>query len=320
MKMKGIYYLLIILFFSAQFACENKDISQKTNSVQENNSTVNGQPSVAAPENLIKAMQAVEPFFQPMGKPSADEWLATFKEHGQTFEEYINSNPTLPTTERKTIYVQPIGHFSKTQLKVIKITAEYMQAFFNLPVKILKEEHFAKTLYYKNFRINKVFHNKQIRTGYILVEVLKPQLPKDAAALIGFTNEDLYPNENFNYVFGQASFENRVGIWSLYRLQENAGFEQFLERTLKIAVHETGHMFSIAHCTKYECVMSGTNHLLETDKRPIDACPECMAKICWITKFKPEIRYENLVKLCRKYGLKNEAIKFNEKKNAVGES
>ena len=42
------------------------------------------------------------------------------------------------------------------------------------------------------------------------------------------------------------------------------------KRMLKIAVHETGHIFSIRHCTKYICVMSGANHLGETDAHPID--------------------------------------------------
>src|SRR3712207_7363776 len=43
-------------------------------------------------------------------------------------------------------------------------------------------------------------------------------------------------------------------------------FKLTLLRTLKIAAHETGHMFSVRHCTKYECVMNGSNHLGETDR------------------------------------------------------
>ena len=66
-------------------------------------------------------------------------------------------------------------------------------------------------------------------------------------------------------------------------LADNTGEQGFLKRTLKVAAHETGHMFSMRHCTKFECVMSGTNHLAETDRRPIDACPECTAKICWFS-------------------------------------
>ncbi|MCA1590457.1 MAG: hypothetical protein LC734_08730, partial [Acidobacteria bacterium] len=74
-----------------------------------------------------------------------------------------------------------------------------------------------------------------------------------------------------------------------------------------------GHMFGIRHCTKYECVMSGTNHLGETDRRPLDACPECMAKICWMTKTKPVDRYRKLADFSRKNNLKVEAAEFDQK-------
>ena len=120
-----------------------------------------------------------------------------------------------------------------------------------------------------------------------------------------------------NYVFGQASLENRVGVWSLYRLDDQAKFDTFLRRTMKIAVHETGHMFSFRHCTKYECVMSGSNHLGETDRRPIDACPECMAKICWMNKEKPLERYKRLVAFAKKYLLTEEVAEFEKKEKSV---
>ncbi|MEJ7860093.1 MAG: archaemetzincin [Pyrinomonadaceae bacterium] len=252
-----------------------------------------------------------------MSKPKPDEWLANFKEDGQTFEQYINSSPLLPTADRKILYIQPLGKFDQNQMKIIELTADYMRVFFNLPVKLLNVKTFAKPLSLKNFRIDKFSQDSQIRTGYILDEVLLPELPPDASALIAFTNEDLYPEDNFRYVFGQANLKNRVGVWSLFRLQKFADFEQFLTRTLKIAVHEIGHLFSIKHCTKYECVMSGTNHLAETYKRPIDACPECMAKICWMTGYEPQKRYEHLAEFSKKSGLKKESDEFTRKKIAV---
>ena len=76
-------------------------------------------------------------------------------------------------------------------------------------------------------------------------------------------------------------------------------------------------MFSMHHCTKYECLMSGTNSLAETDRRPIDVCPECMAKIAWLSKIEPATRYKRLAEFCRKNGLDREALEFDSKAAVV---
>ncbi len=147
-------------------------------------------------------------------------------------------------------------------------------------------------------------------------KILKPILPADAAALIAFTDVDLFPDSSMSFVFGQASMDERVGVWSLKRLVDK-NHTTFLLRVLKIATHETGHMFSFKHCTKYECVMSGTNQLAETDRRPIDACPECMAKVCWMSDVSPSERYRKLAAFCRKNNLVKEVEVFEKKLTAV---
>ena len=271
-------------------------------------------PEIAALRSDIKK---IEPFFKTMGIPGQSDWLWRFKEPGQTFDDYITSSPTLPTDERSTIYVQPIGKFNTQQSQIIKTTSEYMEAFFGLPVKLLDTRPPIAKLEEPDQRMIDYPQHRQLRSGYFLESVLPPLLPKDAAALIAFTEEDLYPDASMYFVFGQASLENRVGVWSLWRLDDQADFDTFLRRTMKIAVHETGHMFSMRHCTKYECVMSGTNHLGETDRRPIDACPECMAKICWMNKEKPLDRYKRLVAFSKKYRMSDEALDFEKKSSAV---
>jgi len=318
--MKQLCFVLIILFLMVNFACENKVIINESNEENKFQPPDVPQPPVKISDNLIKAMKAAEPFFIPMGKPTADEWLATFKEDGQTFEQYVNGNPVLPSPERTTLYIQPIGKFDKKRLKIIQVSVEYMQKFFDLPVKLMTEKRFEEPLSLKNYRTNQFTKNRQILTSFILEEILQPDLPKDAAALIAFTNEDLFPDKKTNYVFGQASLKNRVGVWSLSRLDNYANFEKFLKRTLKVAVHETGHMFSFAHCTKYECVMSGTNHLGETDRHPIDVCPECMAKICWMSDYEPKKRYENLAEFCKTHNLKKDSDEFSRKAAAVSKN
>jgi len=266
-------------------------------------------------KELREAMKKVVPFFTTMGKSGTDDWLASHNEPGQTFEEYLDSDPTRPKQERQKLYVLPLGKFTVQQQKAIDITAGYLEVFYDLPVVEMPARPFTAT--WPHIRQNRFTKTRQIKTGYILNDVLKPLLPVDGSALIAFTAEDLFPNESMNYVFGQASFDDRVGVWSLARLDDNASYDKFLLRTLKIAAHETGHMFSMRHCTKYECVMSGTNHLGETDRRPIDACPECMAKICWLSDITAVERYRKLAQFTKRSGLTAEAVEFERKAKAV---
>ena len=264
---------------------------------------------------LHAAMPKIAPFFRPMGKPRAGDWLAAFHEEGQTFDEWLQADPTLPTADRKKLYVLPLGHFSDVQLRVIAVTAGYLSAFYGLPVETLNAQPLK--VEFPNVRHSDYTNTRQVKTDFILEKVLASMLQKDAAALIAFTDQDLYPDDSMGYVFGQASFEKRVGVWSLYRLRD-ASFERFLRRTIKIAAHETGHMFSMHHCILYECLMSGTNQLNETDRRPIDACPECTAKICWLSDQKPTDRYRRLAEFCRNNGLEADARDFERKASALG--
>jgi archaemetzincin len=312
------YFLMIFLIFAV--GCARNELPPPEFSAQENQP----KPQIADERavKLIKIKEAVVPFFEPMGAPQDFDWLKSFKEPGQTFEEYLNANPTLPTAERKTIYIQPIGEFSEAQMRVLHLTAEYMKAFFNLPVKfnaVKKLENVPPSMQ----RRNRYEGQRQIKTGYFWEKLLPPLLPDEAAAFICFTNADLYPDENWNFVFGVATLQNRVGVWSLHRFgkpeKSEEDFKLFLARTLKIAMHETGHMFTMTHCTKYECLMSGTNHLGETDRRPLDVCPECMAKISWAMNYEPEKRYRNLAAFWKSQNW-NEEEQLNLKKaDAVAE-
>ena len=74
------------------------------------------------------------------------------------------------------------------------------------------------------------------------------------------------------YTYGvPANLRDRVGVWSIHRYGDpdasKSAYKLTLERALKVAVHETSHMFSLRHCTAYECVMGGSNSLDESDRR-----------------------------------------------------
>lgn len=312
-------FLLFALFFAACWSPPHETPKTETPPQAESPPPITDERAL----KLIKSKDAVAPFFKLMGAPEKFDWLATFKEPGQTFEEYFRENPTLPTAERKKIYIQPIGNFSASERKVLRLTADYMQAFYRLPVE-LKPERKLENVPRDMERKNPYDGQRQIRAHYFIVDLLPKLLPKDAAAFISFTNIDLYPDENWNFIFGQASLENRVGVWSLYRFgnpdKSEKDYKNFLARTLKIAMHETGHMFTMRHCAKYECLMSGTNHLGETDRRPLDTCPECMAKIAWAMNYEPAERYRNLAAFWEKQNWIEEKESFLKKADAFSET
>jgi archaemetzincin len=277
-------------------------------------------PAPSSPEGLRAAIEKLRPLHKVMGPPQPGDWLDTFKEPGQTFDEYLQSNPTRPEGERRVLYVQPLGHFTPAQTRVVALAADYMSRFFSLPVRVREPAPLDKVPR-RALRDSPVGGGRQIQAGYVMMEVLRPTLPADAAALIGFTSSDLFPDETMNYVFGQANLKERVGVWSLYWLgrpdADEVNFKFTLLRTLKIAAHETGHMFSIQHCTKYECVMNGTNSLNETDRGPLDACPECTAKLCWAAGADPRERYARLAEFCAQHGLTAERQFFQDSVRAL---
>jgi hypothetical protein len=80
-----------------------------------------------------------------------------------------------------------------------------------------------------------------------------------------------------------------------------------LLRGFKVLAHETGHMFSLPHCTVNECLMNGSNSLNETDRNTIHLCPVCLHKLQWNLKFEVARHYRQLEDIYRRNGYEDEA-------------
>jgi archaemetzincin len=76
---------------------------------------------------------------------------------------------------------------------------------------------------------------------------------------------------------------------------EEEDYEKLRMRAIKVAVHELGHCFGLLHCIHYDCVMNGSNHLENTDSRPVYFCPVCYRKLWFCLKFDHLERYKKLV-------------------------
>lgn len=262
------------------------------------------------PSFLTNMIERLKPLHTVISKPGISDWLTHHKEPGQTFLQYAHSSPNAPVGKRSVIYIQPIGVFTNRQHDVLVLSADFLGRYYNRSV-VVKPPMPVSAIPASARRKHPSWGMEQMLTTHILDRVLKPQLPDDAAVLLAMTTCDLWPGDGWNFVFGQASLRERVGVWSIYRngdpSKDDGEFRLCLMRTMKTAVHEIGHMFSMFHCTAWECCMCGSNNREESDRRPLWMCPECVAKVCWATQTDPAARYVRLAEFCTDNGFTAEA-------------
>jgi archaemetzincin len=250
--------------------------------------------------------------FAPIHAPRPGDWLAMHAERGQTFSGYCTVGFNRPSRTRHVIYLLPLGEFPADASPPLDELRAYAEAYFQLEVQILP----AVPLDEKKFkpRTNEYSQKRQLLSTSIL-SFLQAQLPSDAYCLLGVTMEDLYPAPSWNFVFGQASLTERVGIYSFARY-DPAFFgknrpddyrQLILKRSCNVLAHETTHMFGLNHCIFYECLVNGSNSLEEADSCPHHLCPICLRKLHFNVQFDPVTRYEELARFYRRHDWDEEA-------------
>lgn len=262
------------------------------------------------PETLRKAL-VPSTDFEPISVPGRGDWLAEHHEKGQSFDDFVKSKPNRPDKIRDKIYLQPLGEFPKGQIRLVETLREYAAAYFAVQVEILPS--LALDDSGLTGRINPFTRNRQILTGDVLA-ILKKNVPGDAFCVLAITIEDLYPEPSWNFVFGQASLRERVGVHSFarydpafYNQKRGEDYEKvLLRRSCKVLAHETGHMFGLKHCIYFKCILNGSNHLKESDSRPEHLCPVCLRKLQHSIGFDVVSRYGNLFRFYKRHSFDNE--------------
>ncbi|XP_044305458.1 archaemetzincin-2 isoform X2 [Varanus komodoensis] len=240
---------------------------------------------------LNEAFQPESALFKPITLHCDSDWISSHPEPTQDFAQFYHDPcRNIPSPQRNRIYVQPIGH---------------------------------------------------------LLNYLKKRKPKDAFCIVGITMIDLYPKDSWNFVFGQASLTEGMGIFSFARYDSDfystkyrgilkttkklhpADYSVFdgyytpditsklLLRSCKTLTHEIGHIFGLHHCQWLQCVMQGSNHLEESDRRPIDLCPICLRKLHSSLGFNLMQRYKALQRWIEEDTNETEAGLSNEARSGL---
>jgi archaemetzincin len=280
-------------------------------------------PSVQKRTEAVGSLEGLDPVlrrafsdageFEAKKMPGAFDWLATHAEPGQTYWDYCKSGVALPRDKRTKLYLLPIGLFDPELAPDLEKLKAYTAAyFFPMTVEMLPVLPDAEMK--ATSRINPGTGKKQWLTPDIL-KAMWQKLPADAYAMLAVTMTDLYPDDAWNFVFGHALAERRVGVFSFARYHPAWSGEKaddstktlVLRRSVKVLTHEMGHMFGIDHCIHFQCNMNGANHLEEADTTPLDLCPVCLRKLHRAIRFDPVKRYEKLLAFDAANDLKAEA-------------
>ncbi len=276
------------------------------------------EPRVAAIGDVSKLspelQRAFDPAadFEPPPPPGENDWLTAYPEIGQTYDAFVGSDPNKPDATRKILYLLPIGELAVDGAPPLEPLVAVVHAFYGLEVKMLPavslKEIGATT------RINDHTGKRQALAPDIL-RWMSWQVPADGYGVVGITMEDLYPDPEWNFVFGQASLTERVGVQSFARYDpaffgeaRPAGWQALvLRRATWTMVHEIGHMFGLQHCIHYRCILAGSNNQAESDRAPLHACPVCAHKLWHSLRFDPAAREEALAAALGAAGLLDEA-------------
>jgi archaemetzincin len=84
----------------------------------------------------------------------------------------------------------------------------------------------------------------------------------------------------FTHVLGEANEGGRYALASLYRLGKTAdglpaSKNQIVERLVKVAIHELGHLFNVGHCLNKHCLMHYSGNLTDLDMTSLAFCDYC---------------------------------------------
>lgn len=217
------------------------------------------------------------------------EWIFRHETPHQTLEQYHEDGPNKVYSNQCKIYIKPQD---RTLSEVfLQTCTKYAQAFFHGMKVVLFPSGEWSTLGIKTYENSYGF---QLDSSDIMEKTFY-KMPDDAYTYMNIVKDDL-SRKGFGYVIGVSNFKSRTGVFSTARydsewrkrlegyeddgeeeeridLEElyakQAQFNMLIFRSMKVLCHEICHTFCLPHCPYYECLMNGSNTIVEGRRKPM---------------------------------------------------
>ncbi|WKW46885.1 archaemetzincin [Myroides sp. JBRI-B21084] len=237
----------------------------------------------------------------------------TMKDYDKNLTDYINSNPNKVDSNRKVVYILPFGNMKPEVEKIIKEEVEYLKAFLQLEVKVLDRVSYDSIKkissiqtrmvpssdfdYYSKMKGGTPTLTEQIHASSFIEALMKNNKPKDAVAVLGITEHDIY-NPKYNYLFGLSELKDGVGLVSTFRLID---YGQETKYNIRKAVSkQIVNMFSISNVKDYKCVLNFHKSIEELYQGKFDLSPRALEKLKYAIEFDYSKRFKDLEQFWKK--------------------
>jgi archaemetzincin len=174
---------------------------------------------------------------------------------------------TLKSEKKGILSVLPLGEVGQD---ILRIVADSLQGILRIPVDLLQPEPLPKQAF---MEVRKQYN------AMAIIKFLSENHSHRSLKMLGITGKDIC-NPILTYVFGEAYMNGASAVMSYHRLHQGesedpVSREHFLDRVVKVALHEIGHTFNLPHCHTGRCVMRASNNLRELDDKLNYLCDYC---------------------------------------------
>lgn len=183
---------------------------------------------------------------------------------------------------RTIIALQPIGNIPENTLNILKhnIKHQYKSTVIILPTITLPDN-------FINYEKGKRYAASSV------IKHLKEVMPDTVQYIVGITNEDIYTTKKDKWgnirkpestykiwgILGLGYKPGKSCIISTARLYSDNEY-QYMERIIKITLHEIGHNYGLDHCTDKNCLMTDAAERISTvDNAKNHLCSKCYYSI-----------------------------------------